>query len=123
MSTAAEYAIQALIALARSEKPMTVAQIARQENLPVHYTAKLLQEIGRRGILTSRKGPVGGFALAVPAEGTTIADVLDVLGRPPIPSYWQPHVVDFMEAYLRRTTLADLARAAQKRARRKAVAA
>src|SRR5512146_3148413 len=70
-SRSAEYAIRAFVHLAQvpeGEYAM-VKNIAEQEEMPAHFLAKILQQLARKGLLRSCKGPTGGFALrAEPSE-------------------------------------------------------
>jgi Rrf2 family protein len=73
-----EYAIRALAYLARMRpnRPARAQQIARAENLPAPVLGKVLQELARRGLLESRRGPGGGFRLARRPELITLRDVV-----------------------------------------------
>ena len=70
-SRSAEYAIRAFVHLAQVQegKYAMVKNIAEQEDIPAHFLAKILQQLARKGLLRSSKGPTGGFALRVePSE-------------------------------------------------------
>jgi Rrf2 family protein len=73
-----EYAIRALAYLARSggSRAAQGREIARAENLPAPVLVKTLQELVRKGLLESRRGPGGGFRLARRAELITLRDVV-----------------------------------------------
>ena len=77
-SKACEYAIRALTYLARTEdgQPAQAQEIARVEKLPLPVLGKILQELVRKGILGSRRGPGGGFRLARRANLITLRDVV-----------------------------------------------
>ena len=66
-SRSAEYAIRAFVHLAQvpEGKYAMVKNIAEQEDIPAHFLAKILQQLARKGLLRSSKGPTGGFALRV----------------------------------------------------------
>ena len=62
-SRSVEYALRALTHLAmlpRGAQKMA-REIAAEEDAPLFYLAKTLQQLARRGILHSVKGPSGGF--------------------------------------------------------------
>jgi len=65
-SRSAEYAIRAFVHLAQvpEGKYAMVKNIAEQEEIPAHFLAKILQQLARKGLLRSSKGPTGGFACA-----------------------------------------------------------
>lgn len=80
-SRSTEYAIRALIPLSQAPegKFTMVKSIAEQEQIPAHFLAKILQQLARKGLLRSSKGPMGGFALRVPAEDIRLLDVVEAL--------------------------------------------
>ncbi len=70
-SRSSEYAIRAFVHLAQVQggKFAMVKQIAEEEAIPAHFLAKILQQLARKGLLRSSKGPTGGFTLREsPAE-------------------------------------------------------
>ena len=77
-STPCEYAIRALAYLARSSDRSTAQgrEIARAENIPAPVLGKILQELVRKGLLASRRGPGGGFRLARRPGLITLRDVV-----------------------------------------------
>ena len=80
-SRSAEYAIRALVHLAQvpEGKYAMVKQIAAQENIPAHFLAKILQQLVRKGLLGSSKGPTGGFCLRLPAENIHLMQLVEAL--------------------------------------------
>lgn len=73
-----EYAIRALVFLARfpREGAAPGMVIAREEGLPAPVLGKVLQELVRKGLLESRRGPGGGFRLARKPQLITLRDVV-----------------------------------------------
>jgi len=80
-SRSAEYAIRAFVHLARVQegKYAMVKNIAEQEEIPAHFLAKILQQLARKGLLRSSKGPTGGFALRVEASEIRLLDIVEAL--------------------------------------------
>ncbi len=80
-SRSTEYAIRALIPLALApEGQYTMAKkLAEQEEIPSHFLAKILQQLARKGLLRSSKGPMGGFALRLAADKIRIYDIVEAL--------------------------------------------
>jgi Rrf2 family protein len=70
ISQTAEYALRAVAYLAtHAPVPQTNAQIAKHTHVPLGYLAKVMQSLGRAGLVRSQRGLSGGFVLAVdPAE-------------------------------------------------------
>lgn len=80
-SRSTEYAIRALIPLSQAPegKYTMVKVIAEQEQIPTHFLAKILQQLARKGLLRSSKGPMGGFSLRVPANEIRLLDLVEAL--------------------------------------------
>jgi len=80
-SRSAEYAIRAFVHLAQvpDGKYAMVKNIAEQEEIPAHFLAKILQQLARKGLLRSSKGPTGGFALRVDPNEVHLIDIVEAL--------------------------------------------
>jgi len=80
-SRSSEYAIRAFVYLAQvpDGKYAMVKQIAAEEEIPSHFLAKILQQLARKGLLRSSKGPTGGFTLRVPADEIRLVDIVEAL--------------------------------------------
>jgi len=106
-----------------------VKNIAEQEDIPVHFLAKILQQLARQGLLRSSKGPTGGVALRQPALEIRLVDIVEALdgldaykrcalGRAECSDSmlcsmhdgWKAVRSSIME-YLERNTIADLVKA------------
>lgn len=80
ISHTAEYALRAMVYLAQEpERPHTNQQIARVTRVPIGYLAKVMQSLSKAGLIISRRGLGGGFALARPAEEITIYEVVQAV--------------------------------------------
>jgi len=80
-SRSSEYAIRAFVHLAQvpDGRYAMVKNIAEAEDIPAHFLAKILQQLARKGLLRSSKGPTGGFALRVDAEDIRLLDIVEAL--------------------------------------------
>ena len=80
-SRSAEYAIRAFVHLAQvpEGKYAMVKNIAEQEQIPAHFLAKILQQLARKGLLRSSKGPTGGFAMRVDPGEVRLLDIVEAL--------------------------------------------
>ena len=80
LSRTAEYAVRAVIVLAREygHRAVSADEIASILGAPHNYLSKTLNALARRGILTSARGPGGGFSLAVAPDVLTVADIVEV---------------------------------------------
>ena len=70
-SKACEYALRAVLYISIRSKhgsKLSISEIAKEIDSPVHFTAKILQTLSREGIISSIKGPNGGFYLEPKAK-------------------------------------------------------
>ncbi len=80
ISLTAEYALRAVVWLAaHPDRSMTSHEIAEAVDVPGGYLAKILQGLGRAGILHSQRGLGGGFALAHTPSALTLWDVVEAV--------------------------------------------
>ena len=128
LSKSAEDALRAVHLLAHlsSDEPVKAGTIAAALDLPENSLSKLLHRLQREGLLTSRRGPAGGFSLSRESGSIPLADVIApfddlveerycLLGRPecrdesPCAAHeaWREVQEDLIE-FFRGTTLADL---------------
>jgi Rrf2 family protein len=84
LSTTADHALRALLVLANfgAGRPLPAETLAGLTGAPANYLAKTLNQLTRAGLLTSTRGPNGGFALAIPPEAISIASIADVFAEP-----------------------------------------
>ena len=85
ISQKAKYALRALVALARAGDSMMIGEIAAQERIPRKFLEQILLELKRHGILVSKRGKLGGYALLMPASQITYGQVLRILDGPLAP--------------------------------------
>ena len=80
-STKAEYGVRVMAHLAAREGdgPISLAQIAEAERLPLAYLEHLAARLRRAELVESRRGPRGGYTLARDAKGITMAEVVRAL--------------------------------------------
>ena len=80
ISPTAEYALRATVALAQAQEgAMVTSKIAEITKVPAGYLAKVLQTLGRHGIVRSKRGLGGGFVLAKPASEMTVLEVVNAV--------------------------------------------
>ena len=82
-----KYGLKALIALARLPEGQTAfsAEIARTNQIPKKFLDSILLELRNAGIVRSKKGPGGGYALSKPASEIHIGHAIRVLDGPLAP--------------------------------------
>ncbi len=86
ISQTAEYALRAMVHLAATQidsreatTALTLPQIAEATQVPISYLSKVLQNLGRAGLVTSQRGAGGGFSLVRPPQSTSIYDVVQAV--------------------------------------------
>ncbi len=83
-SQTAEYALRAAVYLASQQgAPRTTQQIAKATQVKIAYLSKVMQSLGRQGLVQSQRGLHGGFTLARPADQLTVLDI--IMAVDPIP--------------------------------------
>lgn len=77
ISSTSQYALRAVLHVAEHgrEAPVPVDAIAADLRVPRNYLSKTLHVLARAGVLTSGRGPRGGFRLARSPRAITLADV------------------------------------------------
>ena len=84
LSKKADYALIAMKHLAmRSDAASASArEIAEQYDIPIELMAKVLQQLARRGLLTSHQGTRGGYRLARGSSAISVADIIQAIDGP-----------------------------------------
>jgi len=82
LSNSSKYALKAVLFLAlhtNENNKMMVKDISERINVPKAYIAKLLQELSKRKILSSTKGPKGGFYISEVNKNQPIIKIIDII--------------------------------------------
>jgi Rrf2 family iron-sulfur cluster assembly transcriptional regulator len=84
LSTKGRYAVMAMTDLASQGegRAAPLAGIAERQQLSLAYLEQLFARLRRAGLVTSVRGPGGGYRLARPASETSIADVVVAVDEP-----------------------------------------
>ena len=85
ISKKAEYALRALVAIARQPRSWPIQELSTQENIPVKFLEQILLALRHAGILASKRGVGGGYTLLKPADRISLGEVLRVLDGPLAP--------------------------------------
>jgi len=75
------YALKALGVLARDrqKESFLIAELASAENIPKKFLESILLSLKVKGILTSKKGPKGGYSLAKAPHTLTVGSIVEAL--------------------------------------------
>lgn len=125
------YAIYGVFDLAYNagEEPVQSRVVSERQGIPIRYLEQIFQLLRRAGLLMSKRGPGGGYALARAPEDILLRDIVEAVEgsidlAPDAERQAQPiaHRPDFiwpllnarLSAALAETTLAVLCREAQR---------
>ena len=82
-SNSTKYAIKAILYLAvnsSEEKKIVVNDMAGPINVPKAYIAKILQDLSKKNLISSTRGPKGGFYLSKKQFNANILDIIKAVG-------------------------------------------
>jgi len=82
LSVKVEYACRVLAQLARnfeSESLAHIESLAKAEAVSANYLAQILGDLRNGGLIISRRGKFGGYALARRPDSITLYDILKVM--------------------------------------------
>lgn len=87
ISQKAKYALRALVVLARANAGQTrmIAEVSREQDIPKKFLEQILLELKRAGMVSSRRGRLGGYELLRPASEITFGEVLRLIDGPIAP--------------------------------------
>lgn len=86
LSAKTEYACLALLRLAveyAGGQPLQGRRLAAEEGIPEGFLTQILQQLKRRGLVTSVRGAAGGYRLTSPPEETTLGEAIEMLEGAP----------------------------------------
>ena len=81
LSTKSDYAIKALVrlALADGDEPVQAREISGYAGIPAKFLEQVMRDLRHGGLVTSRRGKGGGYALARDPAAISFADVIDLI--------------------------------------------
>lgn len=82
LSSSSKYAVNAVLYLAvhsSETKKIRAKEIAEAINLPSPFLSKLLQSLSRENLISSSKGPTGGFYLTAEALSVPLIEVVKII--------------------------------------------
>ncbi|MDO8486771.1 MAG: Rrf2 family transcriptional regulator [Candidatus Curtissbacteria bacterium] len=79
LSQKADYGLILLSRLSKSKTPVSVAQVAKKNEISSKFLSQIASELKRAGILKSREGVNGGYSLAKKPNEIKLLDVLKLL--------------------------------------------
>jgi len=80
-SKSCEYALQGVIYIAlhgQNGKNVGLKEIAESQEIPLHFLSKILQIMVKNDILSSIKGPNGGFSLKKNPDNLYLKEIVEI---------------------------------------------
>lgn len=83
ITTKGRYALRAItnLALSASDRPVPIKQIAGEENISPEFLEQIFFKLKKSGIISSVRGPGGGFILERAPEDVTVKEIFDAVGE------------------------------------------
>jgi Rrf2 family protein len=87
LSSRARYATRAILdlSLLYDQGPIQISDIAERQNIPVKFLQQILVALKMTGFVQSRKGPGGGYSLAMAPKEITLGAVVRAMDGPIAP--------------------------------------
>lgn len=85
ISTKCKYAIRAILLVSTEsvkEQKLTIKEISEKLDIPQHFLGKILQELVPLKIISSMKGPGGGFYLTEENKRVTLLKLIETVDGP-----------------------------------------
>ncbi len=83
LTTKGRYGVRAVVNLASQaqEGPISISQIAREEELSPEFLEQIFFKLKKAGIIRSMRGPKGGFVLNHEPAEISVKTILDAVGE------------------------------------------
>ncbi|MFM9836045.1 MAG: Fe-S cluster assembly transcription factor [Methylophilaceae bacterium] len=81
LTTKGRFAVTAMldIALNEADKPVTLAGISERQDISLSYLEQLFSRLRRQGLVTSVRGPGGGYRLALPHNQISVSAIISAV--------------------------------------------
>jgi len=88
LTTKGRYGVRAVLNLAAAyaNRPISIKTIAADEGISPEFLEQIFFRLKKSGIVSSVRGPGGGFILNRKSSEVTIKDILDAVGEPTFPT-------------------------------------
>jgi Rrf2 family iron-sulfur cluster assembly transcriptional regulator len=84
LTTKGRFAVTAMVDLSmrQTRGPVTLAAISERQHISLSYLEQLFGKLRRAKLVNSVRGPGGGYCLAKPIAGITVADIIAAVDEP-----------------------------------------
>lgn len=79
LSQKADYGLILLSNLSKNKTPISVAKIAKKNEIPAKFLSQIATELKKAGMIKAKEGASGGFTLAKKPRDIKLLDVLKLL--------------------------------------------
>ncbi len=79
ISKKSQYGLRGLVRLAESKKHIPIRKIAKEEGISSDYLEKIFTSLEKSGFVRSKRGPTGGYSLALRPENINLRMILEIL--------------------------------------------
>jgi Rrf2 family iron-sulfur cluster assembly transcriptional regulator len=89
LTTKGRYAVRALYCLSTfpKDKPVPLSDVAKRQNISLNFLEQLFVHLRKNGIVSSVRGPRGGYKLNRPATEISIGEILRAVGETTFPVF------------------------------------
>ena len=84
LTTKGRFAVTAMVDLSmrQTRGPVTLAAISERQHISLSYLEQLFGKLRRAKLVTSVRGPGGGYCLAKPTGNITVAEIISAVDEP-----------------------------------------
>jgi len=84
LTTKGRFAVTAMVdlALRQNRGPVTLAAISERQHISLSYLEQLFGKLRRAALVSSVRGPGGGYNLAQPPAAISVADIVTAVDEP-----------------------------------------
>ncbi len=81
LTTKGRYAVTAMLDLALygDRGPISLADVSSRQDISLSYLEQLFSKLRRKELVSSSRGPGGGYRLSRPSEEIFVADIIDAV--------------------------------------------
>ena len=78
LTTKGRFAVTAMIDVALREKsgPVPLSEIAKRQQISLSYLEQMFSKLRQQGLVSSTRGPGGGYTLGRRTEAISVADII-----------------------------------------------
>ena len=83
LTTKGRYAVTAMLDLAlhQGQGPINLADISSRQGISLSYLEQLFSRLRKQGLVSSSRGPGGGYSLGRPSDEISVSDVISAVNE------------------------------------------